>query len=129
MAQGSVYVLAYHAVADLSADPILAPYGVTPAELAMQLDQLVQRGHTFVDLETVIDALSDGSGASHQGPPCSRSTTPTPTWRRRSAKCSRRAEFLPSSSLSPARSVERTAGTGIWERGRCRCWTPTSFET
>jgi GT2 family glycosyltransferase/peptidoglycan/xylan/chitin deacetylase (PgdA/CDA1 family) len=41
-------VLCYHAIADQSADPVLAPYGVPPALFRSHLDALRQRGSTFV---------------------------------------------------------------------------------
>lgn len=41
-------VLGYHAIEDLSGDPVLASYGVPPGQLAEQLDQLSQEGFTFV---------------------------------------------------------------------------------
>jgi peptidoglycan/xylan/chitin deacetylase (PgdA/CDA1 family) len=61
----SVVVLAYHAVADLSADPVLAPYGVPPERLAAQLDALARDGWRFVDLDTLLQGL-DGEGAFPQ---------------------------------------------------------------
>jgi peptidoglycan/xylan/chitin deacetylase (PgdA/CDA1 family) len=54
---GSVAVLAFHAVADLSGDPVLAEYGVPPARFAEHLDALAQRGWSFVDLDAVLAAL------------------------------------------------------------------------
>ena len=41
-------VLCYHAISDLSADPVLADYGIDRATFAAQLDQLVRRGFRFV---------------------------------------------------------------------------------
>ena len=41
-------VLYYHAISDLSADPVLADYGIDRATFAAQLDQLVRRGFRFV---------------------------------------------------------------------------------
>lgn len=49
-------VLAYHAIADLSGDPVLAKYSVPPARFAAQLDFLRERGWGFVDLDTVLSA-------------------------------------------------------------------------
>jgi GT2 family glycosyltransferase/peptidoglycan/xylan/chitin deacetylase (PgdA/CDA1 family) len=57
----SVHVLAYHAVADLSGNRILAPYGVPPAQLASHLDSLLARGRKFVDLDTVLRGLTEGT--------------------------------------------------------------------
>jgi peptidoglycan/xylan/chitin deacetylase (PgdA/CDA1 family) len=53
-------ILAYHAVADLGADPVLAEYGVPPALFAAQLDDLSGHGWEFVDLDAVLTALDDG---------------------------------------------------------------------
>jgi peptidoglycan/xylan/chitin deacetylase (PgdA/CDA1 family) len=50
-------ILAYHAVADLVGDPVLAEYGVAPALFAAQLDDLIDRGWEFVDLDAVLGAL------------------------------------------------------------------------
>jgi GT2 family glycosyltransferase/peptidoglycan/xylan/chitin deacetylase (PgdA/CDA1 family) len=55
-----VTVLAYHAVSDLSADPILAQYGVEPETLAAQLDHLRRRGHSFIDLDGLLAGM-DGA--------------------------------------------------------------------
>jgi GT2 family glycosyltransferase/peptidoglycan/xylan/chitin deacetylase (PgdA/CDA1 family) len=55
---GSVAVLAYHAVADLGDDPVLAEYGVPPERLAAQLDALAAHGWSFVDLDTVLAAFA-----------------------------------------------------------------------
>lgn len=54
---GSATVLAYHAVSDLSDDPVLAEYGVPPRRFAEQLDALARHGWRFVDLGTVLAAL------------------------------------------------------------------------
>jgi peptidoglycan/xylan/chitin deacetylase (PgdA/CDA1 family) len=54
-------ILAYHAVADLAADPVLAEYGVPPALFAAQLDDLTRHGWEFVDLDAVLAALGDGA--------------------------------------------------------------------
>lgn len=42
-------VLCYHAIADLSEDPLLADYGIDRATFQDQLDSLLGRGFTFVD--------------------------------------------------------------------------------
>jgi peptidoglycan/xylan/chitin deacetylase (PgdA/CDA1 family)/GT2 family glycosyltransferase len=55
---GSVVVLAYHALEDLTGDPVLAPYGVTPEQLNAQFGLLARCGFTFVDLEALVDALA-----------------------------------------------------------------------
>jgi len=57
LARARVLVLAYHAVTDLSNDPVLSEYGVTPEGLARQLDTLTASGRHFVSLERLIDAL------------------------------------------------------------------------
>lgn len=54
---GRVKVLAYHAIADLRDDPIVAEYSVSPTRFAEQLDTLLRRGWEFVDLDAVLDAL------------------------------------------------------------------------
>ncbi|WP_068070774.1 glycosyltransferase [Novosphingobium lentum] len=41
-------VLCYHAIADLSDDPVLAQYGIAPAAFAAQIDDLVRRGYSFI---------------------------------------------------------------------------------
>lgn len=55
-------ILAYHAIADLSDDPVLAEYGVPPRLFAAQLDALVGAGWSFVDLDTALAALA-GEGS------------------------------------------------------------------
>jgi peptidoglycan/xylan/chitin deacetylase (PgdA/CDA1 family) len=47
-------VLAYHAIADLAGDPRIAEYAVPPALFAAQLDDLLDRGWSFVDLTTAL---------------------------------------------------------------------------
>jgi GT2 family glycosyltransferase/peptidoglycan/xylan/chitin deacetylase (PgdA/CDA1 family) len=54
-------VIAYHAVADLHDDRVLAEYGVPPERFAAQLDALARYGWRFVTLEAILDAL-DGRG-------------------------------------------------------------------
>jgi peptidoglycan/xylan/chitin deacetylase (PgdA/CDA1 family) len=56
-------VLAYHAIGDLAHDPILAPYAVTPGRFAEQLDALRREGWKFVDLGTVLGAISGAEDA------------------------------------------------------------------
>jgi len=56
-AGGEAVVLAYHSLSDLSADRVLAQYGVAPEALAAQLDDLSARGHSFVDLDLLLAAL------------------------------------------------------------------------
>jgi peptidoglycan/xylan/chitin deacetylase (PgdA/CDA1 family)/GT2 family glycosyltransferase len=53
----SVVVLAFHALADLRNDPILAEYGVPPAVFAEHLDTLARGGWRFVTLEAVLGFL------------------------------------------------------------------------
>jgi peptidoglycan/xylan/chitin deacetylase (PgdA/CDA1 family)/glycosyltransferase involved in cell wall biosynthesis len=53
-------VLAYHAIADLSANRRLAPYGVPPEAFAEQIDHLAAEGWSFVELERFLDAVSGG---------------------------------------------------------------------
>jgi GT2 family glycosyltransferase/peptidoglycan/xylan/chitin deacetylase (PgdA/CDA1 family) len=54
---GSAVVLAFHAVSDLSDDPVLAEYGVTPRRLAEYLDALSRKGWSFVDLDGLLAGL------------------------------------------------------------------------
>jgi glycosyltransferase involved in cell wall biosynthesis/peptidoglycan/xylan/chitin deacetylase (PgdA/CDA1 family) len=54
---GSAVVLAYHAIADLRGDPVLAEYGVPPARFAEHLDALARRGRRFVTLEAALRFL------------------------------------------------------------------------
>ncbi|MGN6497084.1 MAG: polysaccharide deacetylase family protein, partial [Tsuneonella sp.] len=53
-------VLCYHAIADLSADPVLSDYGVEPEVLASQMDDLRTEGHTFVSADEVLAWLERG---------------------------------------------------------------------
>lgn len=55
-------ILAYHAIADLATDPVLAEYGVSPDLFAAQLDDLIAHGWEFVDLDAVIASL-DGDAS------------------------------------------------------------------
>jgi GT2 family glycosyltransferase/peptidoglycan/xylan/chitin deacetylase (PgdA/CDA1 family) len=59
---GQAVVLAYHSLADLSHDPILAEYGVSGETLGEQLDMLAARGHRFIDLDLLLAAL-DGKAS------------------------------------------------------------------
>ena len=54
---GGAVVLAYHALSDLSGDPVLAEYGVPAQRFADQLDGLAARGRRFVDLDLLLGAL------------------------------------------------------------------------
>lgn len=51
-------ILAYHAIADLSGDPVLAEYGVPPRLFAAQLDALAAARWSFVDLDVALAALA-----------------------------------------------------------------------
>ncbi len=51
-------ILAYHAIADLSDDRVLAEYGVPPHLFAAQLEALAAAGWSFVDLDTALAALA-----------------------------------------------------------------------
>lgn len=51
-------ILAYHAIADLRDDPVLAEYGVPPQLFVRQLDDLAARGWAFVDLDAVLAWLA-----------------------------------------------------------------------
>jgi len=50
-------VLAYHAICDLTGDPVLADYGVPPQRFAEHLDLLSRTGRRFVSLASVVRAL------------------------------------------------------------------------
>ncbi len=56
-----VLVLCYHALADLSGDPVLCEYGIEPKAFAAQLDGLLQRGFTFISPDE-FEHLMTGSG-------------------------------------------------------------------
>jgi peptidoglycan/xylan/chitin deacetylase (PgdA/CDA1 family) len=47
-------ILAYHAIADLRDDPVLAEYGVAPELFAAQLDSLAGHGWEFVGLDAAL---------------------------------------------------------------------------
>ncbi len=47
-------ILAYHAIADLRDDPVLAEYGVSPELFTAHLDELAARGWAFVDLDAAL---------------------------------------------------------------------------
>jgi peptidoglycan/xylan/chitin deacetylase (PgdA/CDA1 family) len=51
-------VLSYHAIADHRGDQLLRRYSVPPARFAAQLDALRSAGWTFVDADTLLDALA-----------------------------------------------------------------------
>jgi peptidoglycan/xylan/chitin deacetylase (PgdA/CDA1 family) len=51
-------ILAYHAIADLSDDPVLAEYAVPPRLFEAHLDTLLGGGWSFVDLDAVLAALA-----------------------------------------------------------------------
>ena len=54
-------VLCYHAIADQSGDPVLAPYGVCPSLFADQLDSLKRRGFSFVSPGALAAFLSSNA--------------------------------------------------------------------
>jgi peptidoglycan/xylan/chitin deacetylase (PgdA/CDA1 family) len=53
-------VLAYHAIDDLSGDPVLDKYSVPPQRFAEQLDYLSERGWTFVSLDQAMACFDGG---------------------------------------------------------------------
>ena len=55
----AILVLCYHAIADLSGDPVLADYGIDRDSFSAQLDDLTARGFTFVTPDDLL-ALLDG---------------------------------------------------------------------
>jgi hypothetical protein len=56
-----ILVLCYHAIADLRADPILAEYGIGPADFASQLDDLRERGFTFIGADDLHNFIESGA--------------------------------------------------------------------
>lgn len=54
----SLLVLCYHAIADQSSDPILAPYGIPPDRFAEQLKCLSRRGFSFIGPDALIAFLT-----------------------------------------------------------------------
>jgi peptidoglycan/xylan/chitin deacetylase (PgdA/CDA1 family)/glycosyltransferase involved in cell wall biosynthesis len=58
LSTGFAHVLAYHAIADLRGDPALRTYGVAPSLFARQLDALAAAGWSFIDLQSLLDALA-----------------------------------------------------------------------
>lgn len=60
MERDEVLVLCYHAVADLSADPVLQQYGVDPKNFEEQLDRLRSRGFNFISPDEFAASV-DGS--------------------------------------------------------------------
>ena len=55
---GTVLVLCYHAIADLSGDPVLADYGIDRATFAAQLDDLSARGFRFVGPDDLLGLMN-----------------------------------------------------------------------
>ncbi len=51
-------ILAYHAIADLSDDPVLAEYAVPAPLFEAHLDTLLEGGWNFVDLDALLAALA-----------------------------------------------------------------------
>ena len=60
-ASRSVTVLCYHAIADLSDDPVLAQYACPRDRFEEQLDDLQQRGFSFVEADELLGLL-EGTG-------------------------------------------------------------------
>lgn len=56
-ASRSVLVLCYHAIAELSGDPVLAEYGILRRTFERQLDSLERRGFTFVRPDELISLI------------------------------------------------------------------------
>lgn len=59
-------ILAYHAIADLSDDPVLAEYGVAPELFTAQLDDLAAHDWGFVDLDAVLAWLAGKGELPHR---------------------------------------------------------------
>jgi glycosyltransferase involved in cell wall biosynthesis/peptidoglycan/xylan/chitin deacetylase (PgdA/CDA1 family) len=60
-ASDRLLVLGYHAIEDMSDDPVLASYGVPAGQLAEQLDQLARGGFKFVTPGAAAAFLLDGA--------------------------------------------------------------------
>ncbi len=58
----TVRVAAYHAVADLSGEPVVEPYGVPPREFERQLDLLTRAGFRFIDGDEFLRFLKGQGG-------------------------------------------------------------------
>lgn len=54
-------VLCLHAIADLSGDPVLAPYGIAPERFARLIADLQARGYRFVTPDWLLAAIEDGA--------------------------------------------------------------------
>lgn len=54
---GRVMVLGYHAIAELDDEPVIGRFSVPPAKFVEQIDTLVRRGWTFVNLDAVLASL------------------------------------------------------------------------
>lgn len=52
-----VLVLCYHAIADLSGDPVLAQYGIARDAFTAQLDDLLRRGFSFIRPDELLSLL------------------------------------------------------------------------
>lgn len=59
--KSSLLVLCYHAIADQSSDPVLAPYGIPPERFAGQLKGLSRRGFSFIGPDALIAFLKHGA--------------------------------------------------------------------
>jgi glycosyltransferase involved in cell wall biosynthesis/peptidoglycan/xylan/chitin deacetylase (PgdA/CDA1 family) len=59
-------VLCYHAIRDLSDDPVLAPYSVDEQQFAEQLDMLRKDGFTFVSPQVVVDYIDHAAPLPHR---------------------------------------------------------------
>lgn len=57
-----VRVLAYHAIADLSGDPVLEQYGIPLPEFEGQLDALRRAGYRFIEPLELVNMVQEGGG-------------------------------------------------------------------
>lgn len=55
---GQLIVLAYHAIANLDHDPVIAKWSVSPELFADHLDGLAEDGWSFVGLDEVVEGLA-----------------------------------------------------------------------
>ena len=119
-------ILAYHAIADLSDDPVLAEYGVPPRLFAAQLDALIGAGWTS-STSTRCSPRLRRRGVCHGGRCCSASTTPTPTCSKSPPRSWPSAGCPEWSSPSPRSSGAPTSGTTRTGRRHSICSTPTGL--
>jgi peptidoglycan/xylan/chitin deacetylase (PgdA/CDA1 family)/GT2 family glycosyltransferase len=111
LSTGRAVVLCYHAVADLSGDPVLAEYGIAPDRFAGQLRWLGRLGRRFVDLDAVLLALR---GDAHLPRRAVLVTFDDCYADLASAAALLRRKEVPALAFAVASYV---GGTNVWDRG------------